>query len=135
MAKFVMLGNYNAGVNGGHQRLAHRPGRRRWSAASGGETIGIYALLGAFDLMLIVELSDIETAMQSLARADAPHRRRVPDLARGRRGGVRRARLGVGPRPAVGETRGTAAAPARFARSPETSSATGGRFEFDPRAR
>ena len=32
--------------------------------AHGGEAIGVYALLGAFGLVLIVELPDIKTAMR-----------------------------------------------------------------------
>ena len=64
MAKFVMMGNYHAGVDGGHQRLAHRTGagggprpRRRDDRES-------TPCSGAFDLMLIVELPDVETAMR-----------------------------------------------------------------------
>ena len=63
MAKFVMLGNYNQasmeGINASRTDRAEEVIR-----GHGGEAIGIYALLGAFDLMLIVDLPDVETAMR-----------------------------------------------------------------------
>ena len=63
MATFVMFGNYTQGsmedISASRTEKAQEAIR-----AHGGETIGIYALLGAFDLMLIVELPDVETAMQ-----------------------------------------------------------------------
>lgn len=63
MAKFVMMGNYTQASM--EDISASRTDRAEEVIRShGGETIGIYALLGTFDLMLIVELSDVETAMQ-----------------------------------------------------------------------
>ena len=63
MAKFVMLGKYTEGSMGGIS--ASRTDRAgEVIRESGGEVIGIYALLGAFDLILFVELPDVETAMQ-----------------------------------------------------------------------
>ena len=63
MATFVMFGNYTQGSM--EDISASRTERAQGAIrAHGGETIGIYALLGAFDLMLIVELPDVETAMQ-----------------------------------------------------------------------
>ena len=63
MAKFVMFGKYTQtsmdGISASRTESANEVIREH-----GGETIGIYALLGAFDLILIVELPDIETAMQ-----------------------------------------------------------------------
>ena len=63
MAKFVMLGNYTQ-ASMGDISASRTESAQEAIRENGGETIGIYALLGAFDLMLIVELSDIETAMQ-----------------------------------------------------------------------
>ena len=63
MAKFVMMGKYTQGSMG--DISASRTAKAQEVVSShGGETIGIYALLGAFDLMLIVELPDVETAMR-----------------------------------------------------------------------
>jgi len=63
MAKFVMLGNYNQasmeGISASRTDRAEEVIR-----GHGGEATGIYALLGAFDLMLIVDLPDVETAMR-----------------------------------------------------------------------
>ena len=63
MAKFVMMGNYTrASIE---DISASRTDRaEEVIRGHGGDTIGIYALLGAFDLMLIVELPDVETAME-----------------------------------------------------------------------
>ena len=63
MAKFVMLGRYTQATMG--DISASRTERaQEVISALGGETIGIYALLGAFDLVLVVELPDVETAMR-----------------------------------------------------------------------
>ena len=63
MAKFVMLGNYTQASMG--EISASRTERaEEVIRAHGGEAIGTYALLGAFDLVLIVELPDVETAMR-----------------------------------------------------------------------
>lgn len=63
MAKFVMLGKYTQGSM--EEISASRTDRAgEVIRESGGEVIGMYALLGAFDLILLVELPDIETAMQ-----------------------------------------------------------------------
>ena len=63
MAKFVMLGNYTQASMG--EISASRTERAEEAIrAHGGEAIGMYALLGAFDLVLIVELPDVETAMR-----------------------------------------------------------------------
>ena len=63
MAKFVMLGNYTQASMG--EISASRTERaEEVIRAHGGEAIGMYALLGAFDLVLIVELPDVETAMR-----------------------------------------------------------------------
>ena len=63
MAKFVMLGRYTQASMG--EISASRTERaEEVIRAHGGEAIGIYALLGAFDLVLIVELPDVETAMR-----------------------------------------------------------------------
>ena len=63
MAKFVMMGNYTresmGDISASRTERAHEVIR-----AHGGEAIGIYALLGASDLMLIVDLPDVETAMR-----------------------------------------------------------------------
>ena len=63
MATFVMFGNYTQAsmedISASRTEKAQEV-----IQAHGGETIGIYALLGAFDLMLIVDLPDVETAMQ-----------------------------------------------------------------------
>ena len=63
MAKFVMMGNYTQAsiedISASRTERAEEVIR-----AYGGDTIGIYALLGASDLMLIVDLPDVETAMQ-----------------------------------------------------------------------
>ena len=63
MAKFVMLGRYTQAsmedISASRTEKAQEAIR-----AHGGDTIGIYALLGAFDLMLVVELPDVEAAMQ-----------------------------------------------------------------------
>ena len=63
MAKFVMMGRYTqASIE---DISASRTARAEEVIRShGGDTIGIYALLGAFDLMLIVDLPDVETAMR-----------------------------------------------------------------------
>ena len=63
MAKFVMLGRYTqASIE---DISASRTAEAQEVIRShGGETTAIYALLGAFDLMLIVELPDVETAMR-----------------------------------------------------------------------
>ena len=63
MAKFVMLGKYTQGsMDGISASRTDRAGEA--VRESGGEVIGIYALLGAYDLVLFVELPDVETAMQ-----------------------------------------------------------------------
>ena len=63
MAKFVMLGKYTKGsMEGISASRTDQAGDV--IRESGGEVIGMYALLGAFDLILLVELPDIETAMQ-----------------------------------------------------------------------
>ncbi len=63
MAKFVMLGKYTQGsMEGISASRTDQAGEV--IRESGGEVIGMYALLGAFDLILLVELPDIETAMQ-----------------------------------------------------------------------
>ena len=63
MAKFVMLGKYTQGsMDGISASRTDRAGEV--VRESGGEVIGIYALLGAYDLILLVELPDVETAMQ-----------------------------------------------------------------------
>lgn len=63
MTKFVMFGSYTPASMG--EISASRTERtQEVIRAHGGETIGIYALLGAFDLILIVELPDVETAMR-----------------------------------------------------------------------
>ena len=63
MARFVMLGKYTQGSMDGIS--ASRTDRAAEVVReSGGEVVGIYALLGAFDLILIVDLPDVETAMQ-----------------------------------------------------------------------
>ena len=63
MAKFVMLGKYTQGsMEGISASRTDRAGEV--IRESGGEVIGMYALLGTFDLILLVELPDIETAMQ-----------------------------------------------------------------------
>ena len=63
MAKFVMLGKYTQGsMEGISASRTDQAGDV--IRESGGEVIGMYALLGAFDLILLVELPDIETAMQ-----------------------------------------------------------------------
>ncbi len=63
MAKFVMLGKYTQGsMEGISASRTDQAGKV--IRESGGEVIGMYALLGAFDLILLVELPDIETAMQ-----------------------------------------------------------------------
>ena len=63
MAKFVMLGKYTQAsmedISASRTESAQETIREH-----GGETIGIYALLGAFDLMLIADLPDVETAMR-----------------------------------------------------------------------
>ncbi len=63
MAKFVMLGKYTQGsmegISASRTDQAGEVVRER-----GGEVIGMYALLGAFDLILFVDLPDVETAMQ-----------------------------------------------------------------------
>ena len=63
MAKFVMMGNYTQAsmedISASRTERAEEVIR-----ANGGDTIGIYALLGASDLMLIVDLPDVETAMR-----------------------------------------------------------------------
>ena len=63
MAKFVMMGNYTQAsmedISASRTERAQEVIR-----GHGGETIGIYALLGASDLMLIVDLPDVETAMR-----------------------------------------------------------------------
>ncbi|MYE00421.1 MAG: GYD domain-containing protein [Alphaproteobacteria bacterium] len=63
MARFVMLGKYTQGsmdgISASRTNEAEKVVRE-----SGGEVIGIYALLGAYDLILLVELPDVETAMQ-----------------------------------------------------------------------
>ena len=63
MAKFVMLGKYTQGamdeISASRTDQAGEVVRE-----SGGEVIGMYALLGAFDIILFVELPDVETAMQ-----------------------------------------------------------------------
>lgn len=63
MARFVMFGKYTqASIE---EISASRTERAREVVRGhGGETIGIYALLGASDLMLIVDLPDVETAMR-----------------------------------------------------------------------
>ena len=63
MAKFVMFGKYSQGSMEGIS--ASRTGQAEEVVReSGGEVLGIYALLGAFDLLIFVELPDVETAMQ-----------------------------------------------------------------------
>ncbi len=63
MAKFVMLGNYTQGsMEGISASRTDQAGEV--VRESGGEVIGMYALLGAYDLILFVELPDVETAMQ-----------------------------------------------------------------------
>ena len=63
MARFVMLGNYTQASMG--EISASRTERAEEVIRThGGEAIGMYALLGAFDLVLIVELPDVETAMR-----------------------------------------------------------------------
>ena len=63
MAKFVMLGRYTQSSMG--EISASRTAKaEEVIRAHGGEAIGIYALLGAFDLVFIVELPDVETAMR-----------------------------------------------------------------------
>ena len=63
MTKFVMLGNYTQASMG--EISASRTQRaEEVIRAHGGEAVGMYALLGAFDLVLIVELPDVETAMR-----------------------------------------------------------------------
>lgn len=63
MAKFVMLGRYTQAsmdeISSSRTERAQELVRDH-----GGETIGIYALLGAFDLLLVVELPNVEAAMQ-----------------------------------------------------------------------
>ena len=63
MAQFVMMGNYTQAsmedISASRTERAQEVIR-----AHGGEAIGIYALLGAFDLMLVVDLPDVETAMR-----------------------------------------------------------------------
>ena len=63
MAKFVMLGRYTP-ASIGDISASRTEGAEEVIRAHGGETIGIYALLGTFDLVLIVELPDVETAMR-----------------------------------------------------------------------
>lgn len=63
MAKFVMLGKYTQGSREGIS-ASRTDQAGDVIRESGGEVIGMYALLGAFDLILLVELPDIETAMQ-----------------------------------------------------------------------
>ena len=63
MAKFVMLGKYTQGsMEGISASRTDQAGEV--VRENGGEVIGMYALLGAFDLILFVELPDVETAMQ-----------------------------------------------------------------------
>ena len=52
MAKFVMLGRYTP-ASIGDISASRTEGAEEVIRAHGGETIGIYALLGAFDLVLI----------------------------------------------------------------------------------
>ena len=63
MAKFVMLGKYTQGsmddISASRTEQTAEVVRE-----SGGNVIGIYALLGTFDLILFVELPDVETAMK-----------------------------------------------------------------------
>ena len=63
MAKFVMLGRYSQ-ASMEDISASRTQGAQEVIRANGGDTIGIYALLGAFDLMLVVELPDVETAMR-----------------------------------------------------------------------
>ena len=64
MAKFVMFGKYSQasmdGISASRTDQAEEVIR-----GCGGEVVGIYALLGAFDLLIFVELPDVETAMQA----------------------------------------------------------------------
>ena len=63
MATFVMMGTYTQASM--EDISASRTERAKEVVrAHGGETKGIYALLGAFDLMLIIDLPDLETAMR-----------------------------------------------------------------------
>ena len=63
MAKFVMLGKYTQGsmdeISASRTEQTAEVVRE-----NGGNVIGIYALLGTFDLILFVELPDVETAMK-----------------------------------------------------------------------
>ena len=63
MAKFVMLGRYTQ-ASMGEISASRTEKAEEVIRAHGGEAIGIYALLGAFDLVLVVELPDVETAMR-----------------------------------------------------------------------
>lgn len=64
MARFVMFGNYTQASM--DEISASRTERAKEVIRDhGGETIGIYALLGAIDLVLIVELPDVEAAMRA----------------------------------------------------------------------
>ena len=63
MAKFVMLGSYTQ-VSMGDISASRTERAQEVIRAHGGETIGIYALLGAFDLLIVVDLPDVETAMR-----------------------------------------------------------------------
>lgn len=63
MAKFVMLGRYTQ-ASMGEISASRTEKAEEVIRAHGGEAIGIYALLGAFDLVFIVELPDVETAMR-----------------------------------------------------------------------
>ena len=67
MTTYFMLGKYSP--EGMKEMSADRTKKVvRLIKEAGGEVISIYALLGGYDLVIIVKLSDTETAMKTSLR-------------------------------------------------------------------